>query len=68
MDVIIHGNKVSLGVIYLKVLLARSQRKFAEICLLSLLCPFFTRKISGTIERVCMEFSQGVLQKFIDTC
>jgi len=42
MDVItrIHGSKVSLGVIYLKVLLARSQRKVAESCLLALLYPW----------------------------
>jgi hypothetical protein len=68
MDVIIQGNKVSLGAIYLKVLFARSERRVAEICLLALLYPFFARKISRTIERVYMKFCQGLLLKFIETC
>ena len=68
MDVLIHGNKISLGVVYLKVLLARSQRKVAEIWLLALLYPFLACKLSRTIERVCMKFCQGVLLEFVDTC
>jgi len=67
MNVLIHGNKLSLGVVYLKVLLARSQRKFAEICLLALLYPFFECKLSRTIERVCLKFCLGVLLKLVDT-
>jgi hypothetical protein len=63
MAVIIHGSKVSLGVIYLKVLLARSQRKVAESCLLALLYPFFTRKISRTIVRVCIKLFSGSVTK-----
>ena len=68
MDVFIRGIIVSLGVIYWEVLLASSQRKVAEICLIALLYSFFACKISRTIERFVMKFYRGVLLKFVDKC